>query len=244
MAWDSYKLAFGVVEEFATVQLWTTHERVAVELGRWAVLDGRHRERSREYARDRRGGLKGYSYNDARWRGTRPATRYVQLDLPYTKETVMREKLPVDRDGVTQKFTIITRKEEGGEENGGVMVEEIDIYLTANIYPHDYVNETRRGKLGEIFLRIGKAGHTEAIYGEWAKNASHALQCGISVDELFRKHVGTRFDPYGATTNATFKRCTSPLDLVSRWILLRYGSAEAKMWISSMNQKKVVEEQP
>jgi len=150
----------------------------------------------------------------------------------------MREKLPVDRSGITQKFTIITRKEEGGEAK----IEEVDIYLTANIYPLDYVNEARRGKLGEIFLRIGKAGHTEAVYGEWAKNASHALQYGISVDELFRKHVGTRFDPHGATTNPIFKSCTSVLDLVSRWILLHYGSDEAKKWISSMNDRPQPEE--
>ena len=151
----------------------------------------------------------------------------------------MREKLPVDRDGITQKFTIITRKEEGGDE--GTQIEEIDIYLTANVYPLDYASEVKRGKLGEIFLRIGKAGHTEAVYGEWAKNASHALQCGISVDELFRKHVGTRFAPYGATTNKDYPSCTSPLDLVSRWLLAHHGSEEAKKWIASMRRETGVQ---
>lgn len=238
MAWDTRKLSIEIVEEFVAAQVWLAYERGEIELGRHTELLVRHRQRNRDYMREKRGGLKGHSYNDGRWRGKRPATKYMQLDLPFMEELVMREKLPVDRQGITQKFTIITRKDEGhGDE-----IEEIDIYLTANIYPNDYPNEARRGKLGEIFLRIGKAGHTEAVYGEWAKNASHGLQCGISVDELFRKHVGTRFSPHGATTNPIFKRCTSPLDLVSRWILLRHGSDEAKKWIESMNAKPAVEE--
>ena len=144
----------------------------------------------------------------------------------------MREKLPTDRTGVTQKFTIFWRKEEG---NGDVAVLEVDIYLTANTYPD--------GRLGELFIHIGKAGHTEAIYNEWAKSASRSLQHGIPVDELFRQHVGTLFAPDGATSNKDFPRCTSVLDLVSRWILSRYGSSAAREWIASMQHKDMEEEE-
>lgn len=135
----------------------------------------------------------------------------------------MRERLPTDRTGVTQKFAL-TAKNPDGEG-----VHEIDIYLTVSTYPD--------GRLGEVFVHIGKAGHTEAIYDEWAKATSRALQHGVPVDEQFRQHVGTRFDPQGATTNREFPRCTSVLDLISRWILSRYGSPEARAWIASMSKE-------
>lgn len=138
----------------------------------------------------------------------------------------MREKLPVDRSGVTQKFTIFAREED--EDTHEARIVEKDIYLTANTYPD--------GRLGELFIHIGKAGHTEGVYNEWAKGVSRSLQHGIPVDELFRQHVGTRFAPEGATTNKEFPRCTSILDLVSRWILSRYGSPAAKHWIESMKR--------
>lgn len=230
MTWDPRMLAIGVVEEFATAQ----------ELYAWRGADIYHAARAvreRDRLREQRGGLKGYKYNDGRWRGRRPATRYVQLDLPFMEQAIMRERLPADRSGVTQKFTIITRR----PDDDGVV--EVDLYLTANTYPDDYANAARRGQLGEVLIRIGKAGHTEAIYGEWAKTMSHSLQCGVPVDDLFRKHVGTRFDPHGATTHPMFKRCTSPLDLVSRWILSRYGSAEAKSWIASMQKQPIDDEE-
>lgn len=222
MAWDPHMLALGVVEEFAAAQMIRTRERLDIELGRIAVLADRRREYNRERMRILRGGLKGpATYNDWR-RGTRPATRYVQLELPFPERINMRERLPADRTGVTQKFTIIMKTPEGEG------VREIDIYLTTNAYPDS--------RLGEVFIHIGKAGHTEAIYDEWAKATSRALQHGVPVDDLFRQHVGTRFDPQGATTNVEFPRCTSVLDLVARWILSRYGSPEARHWITSMQR--------
>ena len=147
----------------------------------------------------------------------------------------MRERLPADRTGVTQKFSILSKI------TAGDGVEEIDVYLTANVYPDDYLNPVRRGQLGEVFIRMGKAGHTEGIYDEWAKSTSRALQHGVPVDDQFRQHVGTRFAPCGATMNKDFPSCTSVLDLIARWILSRYGSPEAKNWIASMKRTAIDE---
>jgi hypothetical protein len=240
MVWDRGKLAIEVVEVFASAQAPYTNAQAAVTLAYGAELLARHRERTRDYARQKRGGLKGHAYNDGRWRGRRPATRYVQLDLPFMEQAIMRERLPADRPGVNQKFTIYSKRPD--DEGGGI--EEIDIYLTANVYPDEYDNAARRGQLGEVFLRIGKAGGTEAIYDEWAKTTSRSLQYGVPVDDLFWQHVGTRFTPFGATSNKNFPRCTSILDLVSRWILSRFGSAESKNRIASMQKREEVEAQP
>jgi len=240
MTWDPHKLAIGIVEEFAMAQALLAHERGDVELARHTEWLIRHRVRNREYARRQRGGLKGYTYNDGRWRGRRPATRYVQLELPFMEQAIMRERLPADRPGVNQKFTIFSKRPD--DQGGGI--EEIDIYLTANVYPDDYPNPTRRGQLGEVFLRIGKAGGTEAIYDEWAKTTSRSLQYGVPVDDLFWQHVGTHFTPFGATSNKDFPRCTSILDLLSRWILARFGSAESKNRIASMQKREEVGAQP
>jgi len=147
----------------------------------------------------------------------------------------MRERLPADRIGVTQKFSIFSKTPDGDG------VEEIDVYLTTNVYPDDYPNPARRGQLGEVFIRMGKAGHTEAIYDEWAKSTSRALQHGVPVDDQFRQHIATCFPPCGATTNKEFPSCTSVLDLISRWVLSRYGSAEAKNWVASMRRNGEVQ---
>ncbi len=122
---------------------------------------------------------------------------------------LMRERMPAERKGLTHHFTLITKTP---DENG---VREIDGYLTCNVYPDS-------GQLGEIFIRIGKSGAEEAIYEQWAIGASIALQFGVPVEAYFKKFLGTRFEPSGATSNKEIPRCTSILDYVSRFILKTY----------------------
>ena len=69
MAWDTRKLSIEIVEEFVAAQVWLAYERGEIELGRHTELLVRHRQRNRDYMREKRGGLKGHSYNDGRWRG-------------------------------------------------------------------------------------------------------------------------------------------------------------------------------
>jgi hypothetical protein len=250
MVWDTRKLAIEVVEVFAEATAWreTTYDpELRIEN---AVRDHSsdaaysanyykfkiklneekleaYRKRKREEARMRRRGKIG-----------RPSTRYVQIDLPYMEQAIMREKLPNDRKGVIQKFTIYSKHPTTHE------LEETDIYLTANVYPDDYANAARQGQLGEVFVVVGKAGGTEAIYDEWAKTTSRSLQYGVPVDDLFWQHVGTRFYPEGRTGNVDFPSCTSILDLISRYILSRHGSPESKARIAKMQIRQEPAVQP
>lgn len=146
------------------------------------------------------------------------------------RRQVMRERMADLRTGVTHHFTIIARCNKlkcvagkVGVENcsrcGGAGVREVDGYITCNTYDD--------GRLGEIFIRIGKAGNEEAIYEQWAISASMALQFGVPVDAYFRKFLATQFEPSGATKNTKIKRCTSVLDYVARYVLMNFGSKEA-----------------
>ena len=126
----------------------------------------------------------------------------------------MRERLEDTREGVTQKFKIIARAEDGSG------VYEVKGYVQSGLYAD--------GRLGEVFIKIGKPGSSEAVYDAWATSTSIALQRGATVDELMQKFLNTRFEPSGAVVDvAGIKRCTSPLDLVARWILAKYGTKEA-----------------
>ena len=142
----------------------------------------------------------------------------------------MRERLPELRAGVTHHFAILAKcnklkcvagKVEGRDglydcpRCGGSGTREIDGYLTCNTYED--------GRLGEIFIRLGKVGAEEAIYEQWAIAVSTALQFGVPVDAYFRKFVATQFEPSGATRNKEIARCTSVLDYIAKYVLLKYG---------------------
>lgn len=132
----------------------------------------------------------------------------------------MRERLPDDRSGKTRHFTILYREEKKtpeGKPTSEVVLHEMKGYITANTYPD--------GRLGEIFVRVGKAGATEAWLDAWALSSSIALQHGAGVDELFGKFVGMRFEPSGAVKWMDgIDRCSSPPDLISRYLIKNYSN--------------------
>lgn len=116
----------------------------------------------------------------------------------------MRERLPEIRKGITWKFTIYTRE-----------AEEIDGYVNTGVYED--------GRLGEIFVTVGKMGDWSRWIDSWAKAVSQLLQNGVSVEDVFRRHVGEQFDPSGATNCKEVPRCSSVVDLISRWVLNKYA---------------------
>jgi hypothetical protein len=137
----------------------------------------------------------------------------------------MQERMQELRNGVTHHFTIIAKcpklKCVAGRIGAnpcsrcnGSGVREVDGYLTCNTYDD--------GRLGEIFIRIGKSGNEEAIYEQWAIGASVALQFGVPVEAYFRKFLATQFEPAGATKNKDIPRCTSVIDYIARYILRKY----------------------
>jgi hypothetical protein len=150
-----------------------------------------------------------------------------------TRRQVMRERMADLRAGVTHHFTILARcnklkcvagKVEGRDgpypcsRCGGTGIREVDGYITCNTYED--------GRLGEIFIRIGKSGNEEAIYEQWAISASMALQFGVPVEAYFRKFLATQFEPSGATRNKDIPRCTSVLDYVARYVLSKHAAVE------------------
>lgn len=117
-----------------------------------------------------------------------------------------KERLPDERGGVAHHFVIISRA-----ENGEAI--EIDGYLHANVYPD--------GRLGEVFLQCGKEGQSQAMLSQWAIALSVGIQYGAPVEDFLRKFVGARFEPSGRTRSSEVPVCTSPVDYVARWLLLK-----------------------
>ncbi len=126
--------------------------------------------------------------------------------------TTTKEKLPANRVGITHHFTIIAKTVDGEG------VREVDGYLTTGEYDD--------GRLGEIFLKVGKSGDEAAWIDQWALTASVAIQHGASVENLFQKFVATNFEPSGFTKNPEIRSCTSILDYVARYILSKYGRVQ------------------
>lgn len=142
----------------------------------------------------------------------------------HRKKVAMRERMPDDRSGPTHHFRITAKDKDKGTR-------EVRGYITANTYPD--------GRLGEIFVKYGSSGTQNPLLDQWAIAASFALQCGASVDDFFRKFVGTRFEPAGPTCSSDVPRCTSVLDYVARWVLLHYGSEEVRESIRAMSGRKI-----
>lgn len=120
-----------------------------------------------------------------------------------------REKLPDERPGNVHKFTIFHMTENG--------LQELDGYIRTGLYPD--------GRLGEIFLTIGKPGDEHGWADCLCTIISVALQYGVPMEELFKKLKGQRFIPYGGTSNKEISMCSSVIDYVAQFILSRYSTS-------------------
>ena len=129
------------------------------------------------------------------------------------------KKLPDDREGARLHFTILVRDE---QQDGTITNREVDGYLTMNTMPDGEY-------LREIFITIGKAGSSDAMYDEWAKQVSNRLQEGATVEQVFRPHVGTQFGDRGhlKTAIGSVRQCSSVLDLISKITIERFGEEAA-----------------
>ena len=114
-----------------------------------------------------------------------------------------REKLPVERDSVTHKFSV------GGHEG----------YITVGMY------EDKRP--GEIFIKMSKEGSTlSGVMDGLALTLSIGLQYGVPLKVLVDKLLNTRFEPSGITANPNIRFATSVLDYIARWLGGRFISSE------------------
>jgi len=123
----------------------------------------------------------------------------------------MRERLPEDRPGYTRGFTLKYVEKEDGKD----VVKELKLYFTANMFDD--------GRVGEIFITADQAGtFTRGALDAFAMMTSIALQHGATVQDIVAKLKGTKFGPDGSTRDPLIPRCSSPFDLLAKWLELKF----------------------
>jgi ribonucleoside-diphosphate reductase alpha chain len=116
---------------------------------------------------------------------------------------MQREKMPVERDSVTHKFSV------GGHEG----------YITVGKYAD--------GRAGEIFIKMSKEGSTlSGVMDGLALTISLGLQYGVPLKVFVDKLVNTRFEPSGISANPNIRFATSVLDYIARWLGGKFISSE------------------
>jgi len=141
----------------------------------------------------------------------------------------MREELPSERSGPTQRFTIVARNF-NTDGSLGEGVQEFKGYITANVYPalrDDGTSCPLAGQLGEVFVKMGKPGSKEALLDQFAISFSRELQRGTDLKRLCRKHRRTQFEPSGAVLGIKgITKCTSIIDLLCHYLELRFSDGD------------------
>lgn len=125
---------------------------------------------------------------------------------------VERRRLPPERRAVTRVFRLPHIHKDGTTDT-------MRFYFTAGLYED--------GTLGEIFVKADKPGSLAAgTIDAVATLISLLLQHGVPLEAFLPKLKGTNFKPNGFTGDGEIKSCTSPLDLLARWLELKYGKKE------------------
>jgi ribonucleoside-diphosphate reductase alpha chain len=117
--------------------------------------------------------------------------------------TSVRRRLSPDRLGIVHRFAV-----------GG-----FDGYIRCGLYED--------GSLGEVFIKISKAGSTlSGMMDGFATAISVALQYGVPLEVLADKFIDTRFEPFGYTGYEPIPEASSLLDYIFRYLTLRFGKAK------------------
>lgn len=124
-----------------------------------------------------------------------------------------RRPLSDERIGKTLKFKILVNAGEGE-------LREVGGYI--------HTGEYEDGSLGEIFIKMGKAGESEAVFDDCATILSIALQHGVPLEVMLDKLRYRKYMPGGNVVGVEGVRtCTSPLDLATQWLLIKYGRKDS-----------------
>lgn len=122
-----------------------------------------------------------------------------------TDDYGFRRPLPDERRSVTKKMVI------GSDV----------LYVTVGLYED--------GSPGELFITTNKQGTTVAgLCDTVGRLASHALQQGVSVEDVADAMSGMVFEPSGLTRDADekLKNVSSPVDYIGRWLVRRFGDGQ------------------
>lgn len=144
-----------------------------------------------------------------------------------------RERLPEDRPGFTRAFRLKYVDKEDGKD----VVKELKLYFTANFYEGETPDQV--GKPGEIFISADQTGSfTRGALDAFAMMFSMALQHGASIESIVAKLKGSQFGPSGRifvdgpegepVLDAQIPRCTSPFDLLARWLEIKFVPEEKR----------------
>lgn len=117
---------------------------------------------------------------------------------------LVRERLPDERQAVTQRFVI----------RGEKVI--FKFYLTVGLY--------KDGRVGELFVRVAKEGETlRTVLDQWATAVSVGLQYGIPLEVFVEKAEFIKCEPAGIVTGCEIvKMCKSPIDCIARYLRIRY----------------------
>ncbi len=116
-----------------------------------------------------------------------------------------RQRLPKSRASRTTSFSV------GGAEG----------YMTAGAYDD--------GRLGEVFLKLGKQGSTLAgVMDAFSIAISIALQYGVPLESYVQKFTNMKFEPAGMTDDADIRMAQSIIDYIFRRLALDYLSFDER----------------
>jgi ribonucleoside-diphosphate reductase alpha chain len=110
-----------------------------------------------------------------------------------------RQRLPKSRTGRTTSFSV------GGAEG----------YMTSGAYDD--------GRLGEVFLKLGKQGSTlSGVMDAFSIAVSIGLQYGVPLETFVQKFTNLKFEPAGMTDDADIRMAQSIMDYIFRRLALDY----------------------
>mgnify|MGYP001645266878 FL=1 len=110
-----------------------------------------------------------------------------------------RERLPKSRQGRTTSFSV------SGAEG----------YMTSGAYED--------GRLGEVFLKLGKQGSTLAgVMDAFSIAVSIGLQYGVPLESFVQKFTNLKFEPAGMTDDPDIRIAQSFMDYIFRRLALDY----------------------
>ncbi|MDO4717056.1 MAG: vitamin B12-dependent ribonucleotide reductase [Propionibacteriaceae bacterium] len=140
----------------------------------------------------------GQPLSDAKAK-TETATEAVPVPEVRVEYRPKRRRLPKSRYGKTTSFTV------AGAEG----------YLTTGDYED--------GRLGEVFMKLGKQGSTLAgVMDAFSIALSIALQYGVPLETYVQKFTNLKFEPAGMTDDPDLRIAQSIVDYVFRRLALDY----------------------
>lgn len=117
---------------------------------------------------------------------------------------MQRKSLPPERPSITKEFKLAYQHKSGE-------MDFMKFFFTVSMYDD--------GMPGEVFIKADKSGTLAAgALDAVAIMMSIALQYGVPLHVITSKFKGTRFGPSGSTKDPTIGLCSSPLDLLSKWL--------------------------